>query len=102
MEEIMITEFVKFKVLETTTNEQLISKSDFLTNFQKKLDGFVDGELVKNVQENAWCLIYHYESMEKVKALGEKLRSSKEFGEFIALIVPGSLNVSFNNQLMNW
>ena len=32
----MITEFVKINVLETTTNEQLLSKADvFIKDFQK-------------------------------------------------------------------
>ena len=91
MKETIITELVKFKVLETTTEEQLISKVDILNDFQKKQDGFIDAELVKDVKENAWCIIYHYENFEKVQAIGEKLRSSKVFEEFNSLIVPGSL-----------
>ena len=40
MKATIITEFVKFKVLETTTDEQLISKADININgFHKKQDG---------------------------------------------------------------
>lgn len=102
MKDTIITEFVKFKVLETTTDEQLISKADILNDFQKKQDGFIDAELVKNVEENAWCIIYHYESLEKVKAIGEKMRNSKVFDEFNPLIVPGSISVTFYHQLRKW
>jgi hypothetical protein len=102
MKDTIITEFVKFKVLETTSDEQLISKADFLDDFQKKQDGYIDSELVKQVEENAWCLIYHYENLEKVKAIGEKMRSGKVFDEFIPLIVPGSLSVTFNLRLKKW
>ena len=91
MKETIITELVKFKVLETTTEEQLISKVDILNDFQKKQDGFIDAELVKDDKENVWCFVYHYESLEKVQAIREKLRSSKVFEEFNSLIVPGSL-----------
>jgi ABC-type uncharacterized transport system substrate-binding protein len=98
----MITEFVKFQVLESTSDEQLLSSADILNDFQKKQDGFIDAEVVKNVAENAWCFVYHYESMEKVKAIGEKLRSSKVFDVFMPLIVPGSLNVTFHQQLRTW
>lgn len=102
MKNSIITEFVNFKVLETTTEEQLISKADILNYFQKKLDGYIDAELVKNVKENAWCIVYHYESLEKVKVIGEKLRNSEEFGEFISLIVPGSISITFYHLLRKW
>lgn len=102
MKNVIITEFVKFKALETTSVELLISKADILNDFQKNQDGYINAELVKGVEENSWCLIYHYESMEKVKIIGEKMRSSKVFDEFIPLIVPGSLSVTFFHQLKKW
>ncbi len=98
----IITEFVKFKVLETTTDEQLISKTDILNEFQKQQDGFIDAELVKDVKESEWYLIYHYDNMEKVKAIGEKMRNSKVFDEFTPYTVPGSLSVTFYQQLKKW
>ena len=99
----MITEFVKFKVLETTADEQLIAKADIHMNgFQKKQDGFIDTELVKSVEENAWCFIFHYESLEKIKAVGEKMRKNKAFDELNTLIVPGSISVTFYHQLRKW
>jgi hypothetical protein len=98
----IITEFVKFKVLETTTQEQLIAKANILNAFQEKQDGFIDAELVKGVTENEWYFVYHYENMEKVKAIGEKMRNSKVLDEFAPLTVPGSLGVSFYQQLKMW
>jgi len=98
-----ITEFVKFKALETTSDEQLISKADLNVNdFHKKQDGFIDAELVKDIEENTWHFIFHYESLEKIKAVGEKLRKSKEFGEFIPLIAPESIRASFHEHLVKW
>jgi len=103
MKTTIITEFVKFKALETTSDEQLISKADLnVKGFHKKQDGFIDAELVKDVKENAWCFIFHYESLEQIMAVGEKLRKSKEFGEFIPLIVPQSISASFYNHLKKW
>ena len=103
MKETTITEFVKFKALETTTDEQLISKADLNVNgFHKMQDGFIDAELVKDVKENVWCFIFHYESLEQVMAVGDKLRKSKEFGEFIPLIVPQSISATFYNHLKKW
>lgn len=98
----MITEFVNFKVPEITTTDLLIAKVDILNDFQKNQDGFVDAELVRGVEGDAWCLVYHYESMEKMKAIGEKMRSSKIFDEFIPVTVPGSVSVTFFNQLRKW
>ena len=80
MKTTIITEFVKFKALETTSDEQLISKADL----------------------NAWCFIFHYESLDQIMAVGEKLRKSKEFGEFIPLIVPQSISASFHKHLKKW
>ena len=103
MKATIITEFVKFKVLETTTDEQLISTADININgFHKKQDGFINAELVKDIKENAWCFIFHYKSLEKIKVIGEKMRNSKEFGEFIPLIVSGSISATFYNQLRKW
>jgi hypothetical protein len=102
MKDTIITEFVKFKVQETTTDEQIKAKADILNEFQKKQDGFIDAELVKDINENAWFLIYHYENLEKVKVIGEKMRSSKVFDEFMPLVIPGSLTVTFHHRLNRW
>jgi hypothetical protein len=102
MKDTIITEFVKFKVLQTTTDDQLMSKADIFNDFQKNQDGFINAELVKDKEENAWFFIFHYESMEKVKAIGEKLSSCKEFDELKTLFVPGSIGVTFYPQLRKW
>lgn len=99
----MITEFVNFRVLETTTDEQLMAKADrFIGDFMKKQDGFVDAELTKTVKGDSLCFILRYESFEKVKAIVEQLGSCKEFAEFKLLLVPGSITVTFNPQLKTW
>ena len=99
----MITEFVEFKVLETTTDEQLISKADNMINdFWKKQDGFIDAELVKEIEGNSWYFIYHNENLEKLKACGGKMRNTKEFAEFISLVVPESISVTFFHKLRKW
>lgn len=103
MKNTIITEFVRFQAIDSSTNDQLLSAGGTLiSDFMKKQDGYINAELVKDIQENAWCFIIRYESMEKVKALVEKLRSSIEFEEFKKCVVPGSINVSFNLQLNKW
>jgi|WetSurMetagenome_2_1015567.scaffolds.fasta_scaffold1457588_1 hypothetical protein len=102
MKNTIITELVKMKVLETVTDEQLLSKADILNDFQKMQDGFIDSELVKDVNENSWCFIYHFENMEKVKAIGEKMRNSKVLDEINPLIVPGTFSVNFYHHLKKW
>ena len=98
----MITEFVKFKLSETADEEGLISAADALIDFQKKENGFIEGELVKHIEQNEWCFVYRYESLKKLKAIGEKMRSCKIFDLFNPLIVPGSLCVTFNVRLRKW
>lgn len=98
----IITEFVKIEVLQTTTEEQLMSKAEIINAFLQKQDGFIDAELVKAVEGTIWYFIYHIENFEKLKAVGEKLRSSKLFDEITPLIVPGSFSVTFYNQLKIW
>lgn len=99
----MITELVKFNLIAGAADEQLISKSDLLINgFMKKQDGFINAELVKEIDKEEWIFIYHFENFEKLKGVGEAMRKSNEFAEFIALVSPGSLSVTFYNQLMKW
>jgi len=103
MKNTMITEFVNFKALETTTDEQLLSKADiFINGFLKMQDGFVDAELVKDGEGDAPCFIIHYESFEKVKAIVAKMGNCKEFDEFKTVIVPGSIGVTFHQNLRTW
>ncbi len=103
MKNTMITEFVNFRVLEATTNVQLLSKANiFITDLLEKQDGFIGAELVKDVEGNARCFIIHYESFEKVKTIVEKMRNSKEFDEFKSVIVPGSIDVTFYQHVRKW
>lgn len=99
----IITELVNFRVLETTTDEQLVAKADrFINDFMKMQDGYVDAELVKSTEGDVRCFIIRYNSFEKIKAIVEKLHNCKEFDEFKQLIVPGSIGVTFNPQLKKW
>ena len=98
----VITEFVKMEVLQTTTEEQLLAKTEIINQFLRKQDGFIDAELVKAIEGNVWFLIYHIENFEKLKALGEKLRAMKLFVEIIPLIEPGSMSVSFYQKIKTW
>lgn len=97
-----ITEFVKIELLQTTTDEQLLSASDRINNFLTKQDGFIDSELIKAIEGNTWYFIYHIENMEKLKTVGEKIRSIKLFEELMQLITPGSMSVTFFNQVKKW
>ena len=102
MKTTVITELVQFKVLETTTNEQIETSVKNLNEFQKKLNGFIGAEFVKDLKENFWCIIFHYENFEKVQIIGEKLRNNRVFPDFKSLIKPESLNISFYYQLKKW
>ena len=102
MKTTIITEFVKIEALQTTTSEQLMAKADIINAFLQKQDGFIDAELIKAFEGNSWYFIYHIEDMEKLKAVGEKLRSSKLFDEITPLIVPGSLSVTFYSKVKTW
>jgi hypothetical protein len=102
MKNTIITEFVKIEALQTTIDEQIKSKADVINDFLQQQDGFIDAELVKAVDSNIWHFIYHIENFEKLKVIGEKMRSSKMFDEITPLIIPGSLSVCFFTQLKRW
>lgn len=102
MKNTTITEFVKIEALQTTTDEQMKTKADVINSFLQQQDGFIDAELVKALEGNVWHFIYHIENFEKLKSIGEKMRSAKMFDEITPLIVPGSLSVSFFSQLKSW
>jgi hypothetical protein len=97
-----ITELVKIEALQSTTEEQLMAKADVINGFLQRQDGFIDSELVKALEGNIWYFVYHIENMEKLRSVGEKLRSSKLFDELTPLIVPGSMSVSFFSQIKRW
>jgi len=102
METKIITEFVRFETLNATTDEQIVTAVNSLTEFQKKLDGFLDAEIVKDMKEESWRIIFHYEDFEKVQAIGAQLRSSREFADFNSLIASESLKISFSQQVNRW
>lgn len=95
MKSTIITEFVRIEVLQTTTDEQLLSKADVINEFLQKQDGFIDAELIKALEGRLWYFIYHIENIEKLRIVGEKIRAMKLFDEITPLIEPGSMNVSF-------
>lgn len=102
METTIITEFVQFESLVTTTDEQLVSAVNDLNEFQKRQDGFIDSEITKDMKEGSWRIIFHYENFEKVQTIGALLRSSKEFADFNSLILSESLGIFFCQQLKSW
>ncbi len=102
MKNTMITELVRLKALESTTDDQLLAAADNLNDFLSNQEGFVDSELVKPMEGNEWYFIYHFGSMEKLKAIGEKLRSNNMFDEISRLIVPGSFGVTFYSRVKEW
>lgn len=102
MKNAIITELLKVEAKQTTTAEELLAKADLINAFLQKQDGFIDSELVKAMEGNTWYFIYHIENFEKLKAVGEKIRSNKLFDEIMPLIVPGSMSVTFYNQFKKW
>lgn len=97
-----MTEIVKFKVPDTVTEDQLFAKACILNDFQKNQDGFIDAELIKQTEAKEWCFIYHFESFEKAKSIGQKLRENKIFDEFLPVTEAGSVSVTFYDKKMNW
>lgn len=98
----VITELMKIEVLPETAPEQVIAKADVINSFISQQDGFIDSELVRGVEGNTWYFIYHIESMEKLKVVGEKIRSIRLFGELMPLIEPDSMKVSFYQKVKSW
>lgn len=100
MDSNLITEFVKFKKLNTTTSKQLKQAAAEVLSFHSKQDGFINAELVQGSDNNEFVFIHHYESMEKINKVGLKIQSSKDFDLFKSLVDNESVVVSFHNQIM--
>lgn len=98
----IITELVQFKALDATTDEQINVAVNNLNDFLKTLNGFIDAELVKNIKENVWHIVFHFENIEKVQEIGPVLRSNKVFANFTSLIIKESLDISFHQQVKKW
>ena len=97
-----ITELVQFKALESTSDEQIDVAVSNLYEFLKSLEGVIDAELVKNIKENVWHIVFHFENFEKVQEVGPVLRSNHVFADFTSLIKQESLSISFHEQVMKW
>jgi hypothetical protein len=102
MKNTMITELVRIEVLPTSTEEQVLAKANRINDFLQNQDGFIDCELVKAMEGNIWYLIYHIENVQKLRAVGEKVRASKLFDELSPIMTRGSMNFSFFNQIKKW
>jgi uncharacterized protein YxjI len=100
MKKTTITEFVEISLPETTTVEQFTEKAENFANFLKKQDGYIDGEMVQALEGNTWRFVFHFENMEKVKAIGEKMRAGSEFAEFKSVIA--GFGVTFFRQVKQW
>ena len=100
MKDTMITEFVEISLSETTTVEQFTEKTENFVDFLRKQEGYIDGEMLLALEGNAWRFVFHFENMEKVKTIGEKMRASSEFAEFKSVI--GSFGVTFFHQVRKW
>lgn len=98
----VITELLKIEALPGTTMEQVVEKADVINSFISQQDGFIDSELVRAVEGNTWYFIYHIENIEKLKAVGEKIRNQRLFGEIFPLIEPDSMKVSFYQKVKTW
>ena len=98
----VITELLKIEALPGTTPEQVVEKADVINGFISKQDGFIDSELVKALDGNTWYFIYHKKKKKKLKAVGEKIRSIRLFGEIMPLIEPDSMKVSFYQRVKSW
>lgn len=96
----MITEFVEISLPETTTVELFTEKAENFVAFLRKQEGYIDGEMVRAPESNNWRFIFHFESMEKVNAIGEKMRTSSEFASFKTVIA--GFGVSFFEQVRKW
>lgn len=102
MKNTMITELVRMEVLPSTSEEQVLTKANLINDFLQNQDGFIGCEIVKAMEGNTWIFIYHIENLEKLRAVGEKLRSNRLFDELSPLISSGSISFSFFNQVKKW
>ncbi len=101
MKTTIITELVKLEVLPEAEAE-ILAKGEAVSSFLQKNNGFLDGELIKSTEGGVWYFIYHFESMDKLKEAGQKLRASGLFNELNSITVPGSLSVTFFEQIRKW
>jgi hypothetical protein len=102
MKSTVITELLKIEALPGTTSELVIEKADVINSFISLQDGFIGCELVKAVEGNTWYFIYHIENIEKLKVVGEKIRSNRVFAGIMPLIESDSMKVSFYQKVKSW
>jgi quinol monooxygenase YgiN len=102
MKKDVITEFVKIETLQTTTDDQLISKAEIIIQFLQKQDGFIDTELLYDKKENTWIMIQHWASLEQMKASSANMFMDNATEAFRDAIEPKSISISVFPVLRTW
>ena len=99
----IITEIVTMKLSGNITKDNFISIVDKLEkDFHLKQSGFIDSELLYNEQDDLWIMIFHWESMEQLKASSEKMFTVSTTEPFIKLLNPENVKMIIAPQLEVW
>jgi heme-degrading monooxygenase HmoA len=97
------TEIVNFKTINRISENELIKIINNLdTNFLSKTKGYIDTELIKGKEEQAWTIIIHWRTTEEGNKAIKEFANSPLTEEYRNVVDQKSVGFHFNEQIQTW
>ena len=98
-----VTEIVSFKTINGISDNELISIINNLdANFLSKTKSYIDTELIKGKEEQAWTIIIHWRTMAEATEAIMEFAKSPLTEEYRNAIDPKSVSFHFTDQIKTW
>jgi heme-degrading monooxygenase HmoA len=98
-----VTEVVKFKTIDGVSDDQLINIVDNLdANYLREVKGYLDTELIKEKEAQAWTIIIHWRNMAEASEAIKNFPESPLTEEYRMSLDPKSVDLYFTEQIWNW
>lgn len=98
----MITEIVKFKIVDGLNSEEFIEiVSRLQEGFHKKQNGYINCELAKGSDGN-WAMIMHWDSLPNLRSASKLLMKDDSAKEFRDALIPTSVNMTIMEKTREW
>ena len=97
------TEIVNFKPINGISETELIKIINNLdTNFLSKTKAYIDTELIKGKEEQAWIIIIHWRTMTEATEAIKEFSNSPLTEEYRKILDLKSVSFHFTDQIWTW
>ena len=97
------TEIVNFKTVNGISDTKLIEIINNLnSNFLSKTKCYINTELIKGREEQAWTIIIHWTTMAEATEVLKEFATSPLTEEYRNVLDPQSVRFHFTDQIQTW